>query len=509
MSGKRIVAYFTDWSIYARNFYPWLLNTQCLTNVMYAFVEINASGQAQFLDTWADTGIVWTNQGDSWNDPATDVHGCINQLFQLKKANRHLKTSLSFGGWTLSNNFSTVFSTAAGRQTFVASAIQMMLQYGFDGIDLDWEFPGVSAGNGNAFSANDGANFVALLQEFRTQFAAIAGGYPWLLSVAVSTVPANYAGMQLAQMSPLVDFFNLMSYDYAGSWSSTTGHQSNLYPYTGGLVDTDSAINAFIANGIDPSKLVLGYPSYGRGWTGVTPNHFGLNQPYTGTSAGNWEQGIYDYKTILNTLVPSGYQVMWDATAQQSFLWSAQKQEWVAFDDATTVYNKALYVNQKGLGGLMTWEASADAANDSSSNLINVARTALNSFDNSRNNLYYPTSTFTNINNLPNDYSAGPAPTPSLPLITVPTLPSSSPSPVPEPAPVSTLAPALTPTPTPAPAPAPSPTPGITLSGLPGSLQYIVFNNVSIDGQIIFNGVTINGRIEFGYASDTTPTSTP
>jgi len=321
-------------------------------------------------------------------------------------------------------------------------------------------------------------------------------------------------------MAALVDFFNLMSYDYAGSWSPTTGHQSNLYPYTGGFVDTNSAINAFIDQGVEPAKLVMGYPTYGRGWTGVTPDKFGLNQPYTGISTGTWEQGIYDYKVILNTLIPAGYQVMWDATAQQSFLWSASKQEMVAFDDAITVYNKALYVNQKGLGGLVTWEASADAERNSSNNLINVARTALDSFDSACNNLHYPMSVFTNINNIPNDPSVGPAPTPALPSITLPTIPPSSPVSESIPAPISSASMSLpTPAGTVAPTPMMSapmpvaisvPTPSPTSGSCSCGLKYIVFDNVNIDGQITFNGVTIKGQIEFVYASGTsTPSPAP
>src|SRR5690606_3870364 len=138
-------------------------------------------------------------------------------------------------------------------------------QYGFDGIDIDWEYPGVDTGMGNVVSPSDGANFTLLLQEFRTQFAAIPGDRICLLSIAAPAGKDKYSKLELAKISGLVDFINLMNYDYAGSWTTTTGHQSNLYPYSGSTLSTDASINDYIAAGFDPSKIVLGYPTYGRG----------------------------------------------------------------------------------------------------------------------------------------------------------------------------------------------------------------------------------------------------
>jgi chitinase len=310
-------------------------------------------------DTWADTDIHFA--GDSWDDAGTNLYGCLKQLYLLKKQNRHLKVLLSIGGWTYSSNFATPASSMSSRSTFASTAVSLVKNLGLDGLDIDWEYPA---------DKTQARHMVLLLQAVREALDAYGNSlstpYHFKLTVACPASPSNYKKLHLADMDQYIDFWNLMAYDYTGSWSTISGHQANLFSSANNPlstpVDTHTAVNYYISQGVPANKIVLGMPIYGRAFD----NTDGLGQPFSGVGGGvgkgTWEAGVYDFKALPLT----GAAELYDNASGASYSYDTTKGELISYDTIAVAKQKAVWIQQMGLGGGMWWESSADGTGNRS-----------------------------------------------------------------------------------------------------------------------------------------------
>lgn len=368
-SRKVVAAYFPNYAIYDRNFQVADVPAGQLTHLFYAFLDVTRAGVVGLADPWAETqyqfGATESVSGRA-DQPGQALSGNFNQLAELKQKYPQLHVNVSIGGSTLSGNISTAVATAAGREKLATSIVSFLSTYQmFDGVDFDWEFPGGGGDPANAVSPADGANYAALLALVRTKLDTLGqqSGRRYDLTVASPADAETLATFNLAGLAPSVDFFNVMGYEYHGTWDMTTGHQSALTGDTGGRDDA-AAVARYLAAGISPDKIVLGAPMYGVAWSGVPDGGTGgYHQKGTGTVAGSFNSGNYDYKDLLTQLQnpTGGWKLYWDDNSQAPYVYNAAKRIFSTFETPTSIAQKSQWAETLGLRGMMFWDISSDA----------------------------------------------------------------------------------------------------------------------------------------------------
>lgn len=329
---------------------PQEIAVEKLTRLNYAFANIQ------------DGRIVTGNPVDEAN---------FATLVGLKQRNPSLQVLISVGGWLWSGNFSDMAVTKASRSQFIESVANFVERYKLDGLDIDWEYPGLT-GAGNRFRPEDKRNYTLLLKELRQRFdhEQRALGRPLLLSVAAGASSEFVAHTELAQAQRYVDTVNLMAYDYyePGSDKITANH-APLYtdPADPKRVSADQSVHEFERAGVPARKIVLGVPFYGHVWGDVAPTNHGLFQP--GSPVPN---AFAHYGNIVSTMLNQGYTRYWDAAASVPYLYSEQKRQFVSYEDPESLALKCAYVRRKGLAGVMFWDYTSDPSGALLSTIYNA-----------------------------------------------------------------------------------------------------------------------------------------
>lgn len=364
VGGKKVVGYFAEWGVYARNYHVKNIETSGsankLTHILYAFGNVS-NGQCVIGDSYADYDRAYTaaesvdGVADTWD---ASLRGSFNQLRKLKKLHPNLKVIWSFGGWTWSGGF----PQAAANPTAFANSCYSLVKDPrwadvFDGIDIDWEYPndcGLSCDTTSGFSG-----YKNLIQALRTRF-----GSNLLVTSAIGAAASKINAADYAGAAPYLDFIMPMTYDYFGAFNpkGPTAPHSPLYSYSGIPTEgfySDAAVQTLKAKGVPASKILLGVGFYGRGWSGVTQAAPGGTA--TGAATGTSEPGINDYKVLKATCPATG------TIAGTAYAFC--NGNWWSYDTPQTLVGKMDYVNRENLAGAFFWELSGDTPEGE---LINV-----------------------------------------------------------------------------------------------------------------------------------------
>nr|WP_309137306.1 glycosyl hydrolase family 18 protein [Romboutsia lituseburensis] len=295
---------------------PKNVDANLLDAVIYAFVEINPDGTLR-----------------------VPTPKYLNQLVNLRKENPDLQVIAAIGGWG-ADGFSDAALTPASRYNFARQVNSLINQYKLDGIDIDWEYPGNKAAGIKA-RPEDKENFTLLLTAIRD----VIGDNKWLSVASVGDNSILNRGIEVNKIAPIINYFNLMSYDFTAGETGEMGqrHQSNLYDSDLSLpgYSVDKWVKNLENAGMPKSKILLGLPFYGRLGAKITRSFDDLRENYINKNGFIYN---FDNQAQVPYLTKDGLFAM-------------------AYDNELSIYLKGQYVLKNCLGGLFAWTSTYDQAN--------------------------------------------------------------------------------------------------------------------------------------------------
>ncbi|XP_065572710.1 probable endochitinase [Artemia franciscana] len=349
VQAKNFFCYYGAWSVYRwgdGKFEVEDIDPFLCTDLVYSFAGLSSSNTIVSLDEYND---LYENWG----------RGAYKRFNNLKIINPNLRTWIAIGGWNEgSEKYSRMASTPENRAAFIQSVVPFLQNYGFDGLDLDWEYPAMRGGN-----KFDRYHFTLLCKELREELDK----YGFLLSAAVGVgKPVTDASYEIPEISKYLDFINLMTYDFHGGWETITGMNAPLYPQEGDATEQElynnvnTSVNYWLSLGATREKLNLGMGIYGRSFTLNNIEDNGVRAP--ANSPGNpgrytGESGFLGYFEICTNIM-NGWTVAWDSHSRCPYAYSGN--QWVGYDNTESILHKVNFIHQLGLGGGMVWSIETD-----------------------------------------------------------------------------------------------------------------------------------------------------
>ena len=362
-----------------------ILNNQ--TNVVMAYYVPEKDYQPEKLPLNQLTHIIYsfTNVIDGEMKFRIAENGeKLKSLVAQRKNHPGLKVMIACGGWG-ADGFSDMAHTPENRNKFVQSVIEFNRAFDLDGLDIDWEYPGIPAANTGA-RPEDKQNFTLLMKELREGLNTLQRDQT--LTFASAGWKRYYNNVDIKEVMTFVDYMNVMTYDQIGATSPYTGHHTALglieledikdtpamvfiesrreemkkRGYTYEPRSVERIVDFCIDNGVDPKQIVIGAAFYGRAWKGVPPENNGLYQSNGGSYIG-WSA----YHQIRKEFEPNKkFTRYWDPIAKAPYLYNAKDSIFISYDDTVSVRLKTSYAQKMKLAGIMFWELGNDTKDKNS-----------------------------------------------------------------------------------------------------------------------------------------------
>jgi len=335
-TGKVLVGY-----VYRR---PEKINFRLYTHLCHAFVVADEDGQLRQNRTCPSRELV------------ADAHQA------------HVQILLSLGGWGWDKQFASIVSRPETLDRYVKSVMKLVEEYDYDGIDLDWEYPDTK---------EEIAGFELLSRRFRQQLDELGQtkGRLLLLTMAAAANPPTLKWLTNDLLLETMDWVNVMTYDFAGDWTSYAGHHSPLFASTkqpGTLRSTELSLKYLVERGMPPNRLAVGLPLYGKG--------FAVAEPYASTKDVAAKGGVPrggDYRNLARLLQDQGWTRTWDDETKNPWATAPGGAAVIGYDDAQSISLKTEWAMQQGYRGVFFWQIGGDLLPDGTNPLQEAARLKL------------------------------------------------------------------------------------------------------------------------------------
>lgn len=364
LKNKRITVYYESWGQYTTPYNASNIPVDKVNEIVYAFIGFDTAGNVRALDPWSDGQQIPT-------------------IMMQTQRYDYLNFTLSFGGWGYNGLFEGLCTNSQAIHNFAKNAVKVMIESHANGIDLDWEYPQ---------TAEHVSGLITLLEAIRSEMKTqnVPNAHLSIAAPAGIDKITVLSQNDWTKVASLLDHINVMTYDYFGAWNEWSDFLAPLQldptrdpaALSNGLskyYNVEDSMNAYLAFGIDPQKLSLGFPAYGRSMYVNSTQNDGLYQTVTGTPNGQSDNtGMFPYDSIYKTLHHEPLNLPSDLNGKAGILpndlmayspetdpllnyaktpvaTSQSENLFLSYEDTVSAHIKTEYLKEHDFGGCIQW----------------------------------------------------------------------------------------------------------------------------------------------------------